>query len=81
MRPLPGARTWRITFTVDPMAFSPGTFTVDQHRARVQVSVIEAGSVPRNQNLRNFGDLRLDEASASEGGVLRGTITLRGIAP
>ncbi|MEQ1731575.1 MAG: hypothetical protein ABL982_24655, partial [Vicinamibacterales bacterium] len=71
----------RITLTVDPMAFGPGAFTVDQHRARVLVSMIEAGSAPRNRVLGNFGELRLEEARASEGGVLRGTITLRGIAP
>jgi hypothetical protein len=76
-----GTTTWRVTLSIDPLLFGVGTVSVDQYQGRAQVSLLEDGKPARNQNLLNRGELQLDEANASEGGVLRGSFTLPGIAP
>jgi hypothetical protein len=42
---------------------------------------VDGAAPPRLGIFGNVGELRLDEATAKEGGVLRGTFSIRGVLP
>lgn len=76
-----GTRTWRITLLFDPLVFGVGPMQIDQFEARVGVGIIDNGAPQRTRNLGNRGEVRLEQASAVEGGVLRGSFTLNSFLP
>lgn len=77
-----GSTLWLVSLTIDPFLFesSANKLAIDHYSTWALVTVVENGR-PRTRIFGVVGELRLDEAVARAGGTLRGTFTLRGIAP
>lgn len=77
-----GSTLWQVSLTIDPFLFesSPRQLSIDHYSAWALVTIVDNG-LPRTRIFGVVGELRLDEAVAKAGGTLRGTFTIRGIAP
>jgi hypothetical protein len=78
-----GAQTWILQLTIDPYRLEPGAsvLPIDHFAVWAIVVGIEGAAPPRVGIFGNVGELRLDEAAPKNGGVLRGTFTIRGFLP
>lgn len=77
-----GADVWQVSFEIDPFALAagPGKLPVDHYAAWALVVRVSGGR-PRLRIFGNVGELVLDRSDARAAGELRGTFTLRGMAP
>lgn len=78
-----GAQVWVLQLTIDPYRLEPAaaTLPIDHFAVWAIVVSIDGKTPPRAGIFGNVGELRLDEAAVKDGGVLRGTFTVRGFLP
>ena len=78
-----GGQMWIVGLTIDPFLLEPGrsVLPIDHFAVWAIVVGINGPGQPRVGIFGNVGELRLEEATPKEGGVLRGTFTIRGVLP
>ena len=74
---------WGVTFIIDPLRFEsgPGPLPVDGFNVWAIVFMQEGAGPPRMGLFGNTGEVRLEQATAREGGQIRGTFTIRATLP
>jgi spore coat protein H len=78
-----GTQIWVVGLTIDPYMLEPGrrVLPIDHFAVWSIVVAIDGAAPPRLGIFGNVGELRLDEAAVKEGGVLKGTFSIRGVLP
>jgi hypothetical protein len=77
-----GDQIWQLLLTIDPFLVASGArvLPVDHYAVWAILVAKDGAAAPRTRLWGNVGELRLDEAATREGGTLRGSFTLRGLA-
>ncbi len=75
-----GTQTWTLVLTIDPFLLDSGArvLPIDHFAVNARITMVDGASPPRARRFGNVGELRIIEASPKEGGVIRGTFTIRG---
>jgi spore coat protein H len=78
-----GTQVWVVGLTIDPYLLESGrsVLPIDHFAVWAIVVGVDGAAPPRLGLFGNVGELRLDEAAAKEGGVLKGTFTIKGFLP